>query len=117
MNLSHLLEEHVSSLFLTQHESDLNLFSCFNSPLQVYAWLLTLPNNLKVKQITLFVIEAVFVSEQITECRFGAMFEISDKFSFKLNVFSYMILQCSLNILTSFKIIPYDFENAVATYA
>ena len=41
----------------------------------------------------LFVTEAVFISEQITECRFGALLEISDTFSFKLNVFSYMILQ------------------------
>ena len=45
----------------------------------------------------LFVIEAVFVSKQITECRFGALLEITDTFRSKLNIFSYMILQCWIN--------------------
>ena len=36
----------------------------------------------------MFVIEAaVFISEQITECRFGTFLDISDTFSSKLNVF------------------------------
>ena len=39
----------------------------------------------------LFVIEAVFISEQVTEWRFGALLETSDAFSSKLNAFSYMI--------------------------
>ena len=42
----------------------------------------------------LFVIEAVFISEQVTECRFGALLDISDTFSSKLNAISYMIWQC-----------------------
>ena len=42
----------------------------------------------------LLVIEAVFISEEITEYRFGALLEISDTFSSKLNAFSYMIWQC-----------------------
>ena len=45
----------------------------------------------------LFVIEAVFISEQIKKCRLGALLEISDTCSSKLNVFSYMIWQCWLN--------------------
>ena len=45
----------------------------------------------------LFVIEAVFISEQITECMFGALLEISGTFSSKLNVFSHMIWQCWFN--------------------
>ena len=45
----------------------------------------------------LFVIEVVFISEQITKCSFGALLEISDTFTSKLNVFSYMIFQCSPN--------------------
>ena len=47
----------------------------------------------------MFVIEAVFISE--VQYRFGALLEIGDKFSSKLNVFSFMILQCWVNILES----------------
>ena len=50
----------------------------------------------------------VFISEKITEYRFEAMLEFSDKFSTKLNVFSF--LQCWLNILENFLTILYDFE-------
>ena len=57
----------------------------------------------------LFVTEAAFISEQFTECRFGALLEISDKFSSKLNIFSCMIWQCWFN-LESFAAILYDFE-------
>ena len=41
-----------------------------------------------------FVNETVFVLEQNIESWCGALFEISDKFSSKLSVFRYMILQC-----------------------
>ena len=41
----------------------------------------------------LFVTEAVFISKQITECRFGALLEISHTFSSTLNVSGCMILQ------------------------
>ena len=44
-----------------------------------------------------FVGETVFISEQITECKRGALLEISDTFSSKLNDFSFMIWQCWLN--------------------
>ena len=44
-----------------------------------------------------FVIEAEFISEQITQCRIGALLEISDTFSSKLNIFSDIILQRWLN--------------------
>ena len=43
-----------------------------------------------------FVFETTFTSEQIAENKFGALLEISDKFSIKFNVFSYMILQFRL---------------------
>ena len=43
-----------------------------------------------------FVFETAFISEQTTENRFGALFEISDKCITKFNVFSYMILQIRL---------------------
>ena len=36
----------------------------------------------------LFVIEAVFVLEKTSECRFGALLEIKVTFRLKLNVFS-----------------------------
>ena len=36
----------------------------------------------------MFVIEAVFLSEQIRDYRFGALLEISDKFSTKSNIFN-----------------------------
>ena len=39
-----------------------------------------------------FVIEIIFILEQITEYSFGVLLEISDKRS-KLNVFSSMVLQ------------------------
>ena len=52
----------------------------------------------------------LYISEQITMYRFEALLEISDKLSIKLNVFSYMILQCWLNILKKFITILYDFE-------
>ena len=42
----------------------------------------------------LLVIETVFISQQITEIMFVGLLEISHEFSFKLNIFSYMILQC-----------------------
>ena len=59
----------------------------------------------------LFAIEAIFISEQIVECRFGALLEISEKFSSNLNVFCYMILKCWLHyILESFITILYDFD-------
>ena len=50
----------------------------------------------------MFAIETVFISEQITEYRFGGLLEISHKFGTKLNVYSYMILQFSLNSLENF---------------
>ena len=43
-----------------------------------------------------FLIETMFISEQITENMFGALLEISDKFITKSNAFSYMILQFRL---------------------
>ena len=45
---------------------------------------------------SMFVIETVFISEQITEYRLEALLEISYIFSTKSNVFSYMILQLRL---------------------
>ena len=54
----------------------------------------------------MFVTETVFISEQITQCKFKGLVEISDKLSRKLNVFSDMILQCWLNNL----------ENVITTY-
>ena len=50
--------------------------------------------------------ETVFISEQITENRFGALLEISDKFMTKFNFFSSIILQFRL------KTIMYDFKNS-----
>ena len=55
----------------------------------------------------MFVTEGVFISEQIAEWMFGALLEV---FSSKLNVFSYMILQCWINILESFVTILFGFE-------
>ena len=43
------------------------------------------------------VTETVFISEQITERRFGALLQISNTFSYKSNVLSYMILRYWLN--------------------
>ena len=48
-----------------------------------------------------------FISEQITEHKFGALLEISDKFNPKSNVFSCMVLQCWHNILGGFITILY----------
>ena len=61
-----------------------------------------------------FVIEIIFILEQITEYSFGVLLEISDKRS-KLNVFSSMVLQYRLNILENFKAILYDFESKVTS--
>ena len=41
---------------------------------------------------------------------FGVLLEVSDKFKFKISVFSYIILQCWLNILEEFITMSYDFE-------
>ena len=48
--------------------------------------------------IALSVNETVFISEQITDKRVGTLLEIVDniEISYKLNVFSWMILQCLL---------------------
>ena len=43
-----------------------------------------------------FVFETTFISEQIAENKFGALLEINDKFIYKFNVSSYMILQLRL---------------------
>ena len=58
----------------------------------------------------MFVIKAVFISEKITNDRFGALLETNKRFSTKLNVFSYRILQFSLNSLKNFITILYEFE-------
>ena len=39
-----------------------------------------------------FDFETAFISEQITENKFGALLEIRDKFITKFNIFSYTIL-------------------------
>ena len=57
----------------------------------------------------MFITEAVFISKQIKEYRFKALLEISDKFSSKLNYFSYIILQCWFNILENNITVMYDF--------
>ena len=44
----------------------------------------------------MLVFETVFISENIVEYWFEALFEICDKFITKLNVFSYMILRFRL---------------------
>ena len=44
----------------------------------------------------MFIFDALFLSEQFEENRFGALLEVSDKFIIKLNIFSYMILQFRL---------------------
>ena len=62
-----------------------------------------------------FVSETAFISEQITENRFGALLEVRDKFITKFNFFSYTILQFRLK--TVWKISKpycmYDFKNSV----
>ena len=58
----------------------------------------------------MFITEAVFISKQIKEYRFKALLEISDKFSSKLNYFSYIILQCWFNILENNITVMYDFR-------
>ena len=53
----------------------------------------------------------MLISEQTAESRFGALLEITDKYSSKLNVFSYTVLQFQLNnILESFITIVYKIE-------
>ena len=52
----------------------------------------------------------LFILEQTKEHRFGVLLEISDKVNTKLNVFSYVILQCWLNILEHFVTILNYFE-------
>ena len=47
----------------------------------------------------MFVFEPEFISEQIAENRFEALFEVSDKFITEFNV-SYMILQFRLNTVS-----------------
>ena len=42
----------------------------------------------------MFVIKVVLISEQMTEHKFRALLDISDKFRSKLNGFSYTTLQC-----------------------
>ena len=42
----------------------------------------------------MFITEAVFILKQIKEYRFKALLEIPDKFSSRLNDFSYTMLQC-----------------------
>ena len=68
-----------------------------------------LPNKTWTYSTFSFVIEAVLVSEKIAQYRFGSLLETRDKFGCKLNAFSYMILQCSLNILENFITILYAF--------
>ena len=65
----------------------------------------------------MFATETVFISEQITEYKFGGLLEISHKFGTKLNVCSYMILQFSLNSLENFITVFMTLKNAVARYA
>ena len=43
-----------------------------------------------------FVFETAFISEKITENKFGALLGINDKFITKFNAFSYTILQFRL---------------------
>ena len=47
-----------------------------------------------------FVFETIYISEQIAENRFGALLEISDSLTTKLNVFRYMILQFRLKTVS-----------------
>ena len=58
----------------------------------------------------MFVTETVFISEQIEEYKFGELLEINDKFSIKLNTFSYMTLHFRRNSLENFITILHDFE-------
>ena len=61
--------------------------------------------------IEAFIIEAVFISEQINQCRFGALLEISDTLSSKLNFLVIWFSSAGLiNILQSFTTMLYDFE-------
>ena len=57
-----------------------------------------------------FVIEIVFISEQVTEYRFRALLQISDKFITILNVFSCMILQFRFTSLDNFVTILHESE-------
>ena len=58
----------------------------------------------------LFATEAVFIIEEVTKRIFGTLFEVREKFSSSLNVFSFLIVQWLLNILESFIAIKSDFE-------
>ena len=58
-----------------------------------------------------FLTEAVFIQEQITECRFEDLLGISDKFSSKLNIFTYMILHCWHSIQEIFIAMNETFSN------
>ena len=48
------------------------------------------------KTLYRFISETVFISQQIGEYRFGALLEISDKFTTKIKGFSQMIFQFRL---------------------
>ena len=50
-----------------------------------------------------FLIETMFISEQIAENMFGALLEISDKFITKSNAFSYMICSSGLKQFGKFQ--------------
>ena len=79
---------------ISLHNKFLNLFTIKINSFQGKHELITTSFLL---QYLLFVVEAIYISEEITECRCGALLEISDAFSSKLNVSSYMILQCRFN--------------------
>ena len=131
MKISQVFGEYVSMLFLTQHEDDLSLISCFNELLQIYDWLFIVSQKrrrhkrpltgssckifsqwkitffkesmnllliLSFYSIILFVNEIVFISRQITDNGVGTLLEIGDnlEISYKLNIFSWIILQCLL---------------------
>ena len=58
----------------------------------------------------MFITEKVFISEQIQEYKFGALVEISNKFSIKLTDFSYMILRLRFDSLKNFITMLYEFQ-------
>ena len=62
----------------------------------------------------MFQIETLFLSEQITGYRSGALAKIRDKFRTKLNEFSYVILQFRLNSFKNFITMRITLENVVA---
>ena len=55
-------------------------------------------------------LKTVFISDQISEYKFGALLEISDDFSTKLNSFIYMISGLRLKSLDNFVTILCGFE-------